>query len=176
DTVRLFAYDIEAAAVLNRIIDTFFGVQTKDTQGSMNELIKAVSQELEYMVKDIDDPEIFGLQELFEIASAPNPSVKSIAITGRKVAENCCELLTPSEGVNLRGNNTTLHSKISSLTPSLLRSKTYVLSYLRLLQSWGNHAAHSLDIHPIGIDACAVIIASMRVVEYTIQRSESKNW
>lgn len=86
----------------------------------MNELIKAVSQELEYMVKDIDDPEIFGLQELFEIASAPNPSVKSIAITGRKVAENCCELLIPSEDDNLGGNNNTLHSKISSLTPSLL--------------------------------------------------------
>lgn len=166
--VRVFAYDLVSASVINREIDRFFGSPFDENKTSTG-LLYALADDLKSQ-KDKFSGEIRKYLELIsQIATSPTPSVKSIAIEGRKLAEVCSRIIYKNWFPDKQNfSQMTLNQVVSCLQHKLLQEHAWILSYLRLLQSCGNNAAHS-NIHtPLNIvDACAILIASMRVAEFT---------
>ena len=162
--VRVFAHDLEAASILNSVIDGYFGVFINYNNSSL-ELLNAATEELHHKKKNFDESLKKQLDELYEIASSDKPSIKSIAISGRVLAEESSKILYRAWNI---GNDSrlSLNQAISEIQGKLLSEQPWILSYLRLLQSCGNNAAHSCTTTLSVMDACAVLISAIRIAEY----------
>lgn len=161
ETVRIFAYDLKAASILNNIIDSYFGIPSEQYSDSVRELFHTVTKELKDKIKE-------DLEELYNIANNKVPSIKSIAVAGRRLAEECSVRISKKWYANSSHNDMPLHLLISKIQDRLKKKKPWILSYLRLLQSCGNTGAHRGKQVLNMVDACAVLIATIRVAEFTI--------
>jgi O-acetyl-ADP-ribose deacetylase (regulator of RNase III) len=170
DTVKIFAYDLEAAAILNQTIDAHFGVSQENVTDYSQKLLTAIKEELVIKIKLINKEISDNLNDIYNLINMSYPSVKSIAVAGRILAEKCTELLInkwyPEEDIRYKD----LHNRIFMITNDINKSvtpKPWIISYLRLLQISGNFGAHNSKKLLNLTDAAAVIIAALRVAEYT---------
>ncbi len=166
-TVRIFAYDLKAASVLNNIIDSYFDVPIEQYSNSARELLRTATEELNHKKEKFKGQINKALNELYEIANTSNPSIKSIAVSGRILAEECSRCIHEKWYSNTDSGYLTLNERISKIQHRLLKEQSWILSYLRLLQSCGNSAAHPGKAVLNMVDACAVLISGIRVAEYT---------
>jgi hypothetical protein len=163
DTIRLFVYSLTDAAIVNRHIDEFFETFVDGATSSL--LFKASLDELKENINSFDDVLKEYMMDLYNIASVNSPSISSLAIIGRKIAELCVTILIDMTVPELNKKNTNLDKKINKLYEHL--ENRWFYSYFRLLQFAGNHAAHDIPIQLTFEDASAILIASMRLAEYT---------
>ncbi|PTN09299.1 hypothetical protein C8N47_105140 [Mangrovibacterium marinum] len=167
ETVRVFAYNLQAAAKLNQLIDTFFGHEQKQPSSTSVELLKASKQELKEKIGGFHEQLRHNLDEVSNLLDSPNPSVKSIAVAGRNLAETCSENLLNIWFPEEDASELNLNERIQMIQDKIRKEKSWMLSYFRLLQSSGNIGAHSsrqvLDL----VDATAIVIAVLRIAEYT---------
>ncbi|QZE15756.1 hypothetical protein K4L44_07960 [Halosquirtibacter laminarini] len=166
-TVRVFAYDLKAASRLNHIIDAFFGEDTEPTSSTSLELLRTCRQELIEKIDSLNEHLIPHLEEINNLLKSPSPSVKSIAVAGRVLAEKSTECLINVWHPEIDTSKMTLHERIGTIQPKILKDSGWMLSYFRLLQTSGNSGAHNTNHIITAIDAVAIILASLRVAEYT---------
>jgi hypothetical protein len=166
-TVRVFAYDIKAAATLNQLIDNFFGHGAEDPSSTSFELLQASRLELLEKSDGFHENIRPNMEEIINLLDTPNPSVKSIAVAGRSIAENCSEYLLniwfPQENATLLN----LNARILKIQEELKKETGWMLAYFRLLQSSGNYGAHHSKQTLTIIDAAAIVIGVLRIAEFT---------
>jgi O-acetyl-ADP-ribose deacetylase (regulator of RNase III) len=164
--VRLFAYDFEKIATLNRIIGEFFDVPR---EASASALLAAATAELKQKLSTFNYDQVRdGLLEIWQLASAPNAHAGSIATRGRVFAESCCKILftlfLPQQECP-----EALGGMLHGLQPFLKARQNWILAYLRLLQFCGNTGAHDTGARVTLTDAAAVVVSVIRVAEFTSQ-------
>jgi len=164
---------LEAASVLNNIIDNYFGMPVEQYSNSARELLRMAAEELNHKIENFKGKIRKALYELYEIANTPNPSIKSIAVSGRILAEECSRCILEKWDSNTGSEPITLNERISKIQHRLIKEQSWILSYLRLLQSCGNSAAHPGEAVLNMVDACAVLISGIRVAEYTAKLENS---
>ncbi|QZT37451.1 hypothetical protein K5X82_00820 [Halosquirtibacter xylanolyticus] len=166
-TVRVFAYDLKAASKLNHTIDAFFGQDTAPSSTTSLELLRTCQQELEGKIGGFSETLLPHIEEINNLLNTPTPSVKSIAVAGRVLAEICSECLINIWSPDIDTTTLSLNEMLSMLHTKILEDAGWMLSYFRLLQSSGNtgahHSRHTLTV----IDAVAIVLATLRVAEYT---------
>jgi hypothetical protein len=165
-SVKVSAYDVKAASILNRVIDSHFNSYSEFTDNSISRLFKASTEELSNHLTLFKGEIHYALKELYNMANNSQPSIKSIAIQGRILAEICSRMLFKELFPENEVEKLTLNNLIQKIQNYLLNNAAWILSYLRLLQSCGNSAAHSLEDKLTVADACAVIISSIRLTEF----------
>lgn len=164
--VRVFAYDFEKIAVLNRIIGDFFDVPREP---SVSALLSAATAELKQKLIEFHNERIReGLTEIWQLAAAADAHAGSIATRGRVFAETCCKMLFARY---LPGQTCpdSLGPMLFELQPFLKVRQNWILAYLRLLQFCGNIGAHDTVARVTLTDASAVIVSVIRVAEFTSQ-------
>ncbi len=162
-SIRLFSYNLDDAVLINKYIDQFFGVYTDNDASQL--LFTATVEELKDKICLYENDFNAYMLDLYTIASAKNPSLKSLAIAGRKIAEFCVNLLVDIYEPTKQTNKNTLDKNINIISSHLDCSWFY--SYFKLLQLSGNHAAHSFPLQLNLTDSSAIIISSMKLIEYT---------
>jgi hypothetical protein len=105
------------------------------------------------------------ITDLISLADSNHASLNTFGIKGRIFAERLCDKLIVMYGIT-QEEPSTLHSKITGLTPMLLNDRPYVLSHLRLLQTYGNQAAHGVGTELNHQDAASIIISMIRLVDF----------
>lgn len=91
-TVRVFSLQLEHVALLNRALDD------REFAAEESSILSAASEELRRRVgEDWDEATHAVLKELLQIATASDPSARSIALQGRRVAEAVIRRLTREE-------------------------------------------------------------------------------
>ncbi len=164
--VRVFAYDFEKIAVLNRIIGDFFNVPR---ESSVSALLAAASAELKQKIPLFSNERVReGLTEIWQLAAAADAHADSIATRGRVFAETCCKMLFSRYLPNQICPDS-LGPMLFDLQPFLKAKQNWILAYLRLLQFCGNMGAHDTVARVTLTDASAVIVSVIRVAEFTSQ-------
>jgi hypothetical protein len=162
--VRVFAYDFEKIAVLNRIIGDFFDVPR---EASVSALLSAATAELRQKIPEFPNERVReGLTEIWQLAAATDAHADSIATRGRVFAETCCKMLFARYLPNQTCPDS-LGPMLFDLQPFLKAKQNWVLAYLRLLQFCGNISAHDTVARVTLTDAAAVIVSVIRVAEFT---------
>lgn len=164
EVVRLFAYSFESIAVLNKTIDELLN---SHHAGPASALLGAATAELKEKLPQFRHPNLrAGLGALVQLASASEPSVKSIAVEGRVLAEAAAELLhehfLPAKSCPKK-----LFDRLAAIQPHIKALQEWILPYFHLLQLCGNSAAHGVASKVDSTDAAAVVVASIRVAEFT---------
>lgn len=152
-TVRVFTLRLEHVAILNRALDgRRFEERTSALVGPSEELQRRLEE------GRWSEPIRVALEHLLQIASAPDPSMQSIALEGRRLAEAALRTLW-QEGVVERDamRADRLEAPLGSGEP---------FEHLELLLSQGRSAAAggSVNAH----DAAMVIDAALRSAEMTL--------
>jgi hypothetical protein len=161
--VRLFAYDFEKIATLNRIIGEFFDAPR---EASASALLAAATAELKQKLSTFSQDQVReGLSEIWQLASAPDAHADSIATRGRVFAESCCKLLF-AHFLRQQECPEALGGMLHELQPFLKARQNWVLAYLRLLQFCGNTGAHDTGVRVTLTDAAAVVVSVIRVAEF----------
>lgn len=164
--VRVFAYDFEKIAVLNRIIGDFFNFPR---EASASALLAAASAELKQKIPVFSNERVReGLTEIWQLAAASDAHADSIATRGRVFAETCCKMLSARYLPNQTCPDS-LGPMLFDLQPFLKAKQNWILAYLRLLQFCGNMGAHDSAARVTLTDASAVIVSVIRVAEFTSQ-------
>ena len=136
-TIRVFTLELEHVAVLNRALDD------RDFSVRDSALLIACDQLQGQLNRQTwSEPVRLALKHLLEIASAPDPSLQSIALEGRRIAETVLRALA-------RGADRT-----NLATP-----------HLQLLLSHGRSAAEGVSV--ASNDAVMILYAAMRAAELT---------
>jgi len=165
EVVRIFANDLEKVAVLNQAINFVLGFSV---QQSASALLAAAAEELRQKVSGFTVAEIAEiLSRIAELARSDYPSANGVAIEGRKLAEVCTKTL-----FQRLNPNTQLPGKLVGLINGVEEyikktKESWILNYLRLLQTVGNNAAHASSGNVNLTDAAAVVLAAIRVAEFT---------
>lgn len=164
EVVRLFAYDFEKIAILNRPIGDFLQVRP---QFSASALLSAATEELKQKLASVFDSNARQiLEELLQLAASPNARADSIASKGRVFAEQTCgqifKQFFPGQSCP-----DSLNPRLALIQQEINKRKQgWVVSYLRLLQACGNSALHDFPV-PLNLtDAAAVVVSAIRVAEY----------
>jgi hypothetical protein len=165
-TVRVFANTMEAASILNRTIDGYFGSDYSNESSTSNHLLSAAVEELKQKVNDFPELIQKEMSDLLSVSSINSVSIKSIAISGRIIAEIVSEKLIEYWYPEKMEENLTLNSMIGIFQFKLMKERSYILSYLRLLQSCGNMTAHNNRNSLNTADASAIVISTIRVAEF----------
>ncbi len=156
--VRVFARDLEKVAALNMAIDRQYG---RPSPG-VSQLLRAALEELKALVDRLQQAEVKeALNDLYQVADVSEPSVKSIAIEGRKVAETCALGLLRVYYPNQSAGE--LWQCLNAIQDDLLKNRAWVFSYLKLLQTYGNKAAHPGQFKTTVADAAAIVVSATRV-------------
>jgi hypothetical protein len=152
--VRVFAHGLEDVALLNRALDD------RDFSASNSALLSAC-QELRRRLdrEDWREPVRAALKDLLQIASAPDPSLQSIALEGRRIAEVVLRLLSREEGAV--GDLFAAEGDASGR-----RRADLAAPHLQLLLAHGRSAAAGERVD--SSDAVMVVYAAMRVAEMTL--------
>jgi hypothetical protein len=159
--IRIFANQFETIGMLNQKIN---GLLNRN-MAVPSQLLGAAFEEIQVLGKGQLSPLSHGIiEKLTDLSVAENNSLNSFGIAGRHFAENLSgELLSIFRIEETPGS---LHQKIQLLTPVLVTERPYVISYLRLLQNYGNQVAHPGNPNLNHQDAAAIIIAVVRIVDY----------
>ena len=133
-TIRVFTLELEHVAALNRALDD------RDFSAGDSALFMACDQLRRQLERPSwSEPVRMALKDLLEIASAPDPSLQSIALEGRRIAETVLRVL--SRGAEIA-------------TP-----------HLQLLLAHGRSAAQGEPVS--SNDAVMILYAAMRAAELT---------
>lgn len=159
--VRVFARNFESIGALNKKINELLNrneaVHTSLLDAAIEETRQISSNQLSTLSATT-------ISNLLSISAAENTSLNICGLNGRIFAETICnEFLVIYNITNITNN---LDSKIRELTPALKQDRPYVLSYLRLLQAYGNQVAHTGNPNLNYQDAAAIIIAIVRIVDF----------
>jgi hypothetical protein len=128
--VRVFAYDLVSASVINREIDRFFGSPFDENKTSTG-LLYALADDLKSQTDKFSGEIRKYLELISQIATSPTPSVKSIAIEGRKLAEVCSRIIYKNWFPDRQNfSQMTLNQVVSCLQTRLLQEQAWILSYL----------------------------------------------
>jgi hypothetical protein len=166
--VRVFAHDLEKVAILNRTIDSVLKYPDGDLAPTSS--VKAASEELETVLKGTEDRAIRNaLDELKQLASVAAVSPKSVAIQGRVVAEICCDQLFKKSFPD-KPLPYTLKDRIAVLQSRISGELPWMFSYLKLLQTCGNHFAHPSAYRLEAGDVAAVLLAAARFASFVDER------
>jgi hypothetical protein len=164
--VRVFAYDFEKIATLNRIIGEFFDAPREPVSSA---LLSAATAELKQKIPTLTDERMReGLTEIWQLAAAPDAHADSIATRGRVFAETCCKALH-ARFLAQQECPDGLGGMLHDLQPFLKVRQNWILAYLRLLQFCGNTSAHDNAVRVTLTDAAAVVVSVIRVAEFTDQ-------
>lgn len=143
-TVRVFTLELEHVAVLNRALDD------REFSAGNSALLSAcrdLSRRLESGYWS--EPLRTALKDLLQIASAPDPSMQSIALVGRRIAEVALRVgLHAAEDENAKRRRADLAAP-----------------HLQLLLAHGRSAATGERVE--SNDAVMILYAAMRVAEMT---------
>jgi hypothetical protein len=144
-TVRVFTLELEHVAVLNRALDD-------REYGAGNSALAAACHHLRTRLEsgNWSEPVRAALKDLVEIASAPDPSMQSIALEGRRIAEVVLRV-----GALGAGDEAAERRRADLAAP-----------HLQLLLAYGRSGAVGERIE--SIDAVMVLYAAMRVAEMTV--------
>ncbi|MGV8963798.1 MAG: hypothetical protein ACOH2V_10535 [Candidatus Saccharimonadaceae bacterium] len=168
--IRVFARNFESIGALNIKINE----QLNRNEVVHNNLLDAAIEE----AKDISSKEISLLSKntilnLLSLSAANHSSLNTFGINGRFFAESICDEFIRIFEIAAR--TTTLETKIKEITLSKKLERQYVISYLRLLQSYGNQVAHPGNPNLNHQDAAAIIIAIVRIVDFYELKNNTAN-
>jgi hypothetical protein len=159
--IRVFARNFKAIGALNKKINELLNRKEADHTSLLN----AAVEEAREIAKNKLSPLSFStISNILSLAEAEHASLNSFGINGRHFAESICDEFLKIYNLTLETN--TLDSKIRELTMPIKNERSYVVSYLRLLQSYGNQAAHPGNPILNHQDAAAIIIAIVRIVDF----------
>jgi hypothetical protein len=159
--IRVFANSWQAIGSLNLMINRFF--QREEAVKSQL-LLAAIEEMKELKAKDLSVLSKDTLQKLVSLSEAAHVSLNTFGIAGRHFAEKVTADLYVYYA--LGDMPETLHLKIVGLMHSLVNERPYVVSYIRLLQNYGNQAAHTGQSNLNHLDASAIIIAVIRIIDF----------
>ena len=164
--VRVFAHDLDKVAALNLAINKRLGYQD---QRSAAALLRAATAELRQKIATFGDTELAReLRMLVQLGEAPNPASFAVAVKGRTVAEVCTKRLFVQikPGALFPGKLAGLINEVEMFIKQ--KNQGWILNYLQLLRTVGNNEAHSSTGTVTLTDAAAVIVAAIRVTEFTM--------
>jgi hypothetical protein len=159
--IRVFARNFESIGVLNKKINEILNrneaIHTSLLDAAIEETRQIAGNQLSTLSANT-------ISNLLTITAAENTSLNICGLNGRIFAETICnEFLVM---YNIANITTNLDSKIRELTQAIRQDRPYVLSYLRLLQTYGNQVAHTGNPNLNYQDAAAIIIAIVRIVDF----------
>lgn len=162
--IRIFAYDFESIGLLNTNIDSHLN-RPRDTVTD-HALLRAIHQDIQNLPPGLIAPILEEVQQYIQLITVPELSIVPAAMVGRLIAERIALVLVQRHEL-LLDPLSTLEMKLSALKPILLSDPypRYALSYLRLLQSIGNAAAHLSRTPLTSNDIIAVGVAIIRLVQ-----------
>jgi len=161
--VRVFAYNFESIGILNQKINAVLN----RNEAVHSNLLDAALEELEVLSSGgISALSSHTIERLKSLSGADHISLNTFGITGRQFAENVVEEFIKLYHIEPEESAISLHQKIQAITPKIITDRPYVISYLRLLQNYGNQAAHSGNPNLNHQDAAAVIIAIVRIIDF----------
>jgi hypothetical protein len=159
--IRVFARNFESIGALNIKINE----KLNRNEAVYNNLLDAAIEEAkEISLKEISLLSRNTISNLFSLSSADHSSLNTFGINGRLFAESICDEFI--KNYEIKAVTTTLDSKIKEIANKIRIERPYVLSYLRLLQSYGNQVAHTGNPNLNHQDAAAIIIAIVRIVDF----------
>lgn len=161
---NIFAYDLKAVSNINLNINNFLKIESQNLID--NNLFSALVLEFDNLEYSNINAEVKNtIIQFVNLINTPNINLVSIAITGRKVCEQLLMQVTIDLNIKVEPYFT-LNNAIHSISPNLLTNKKpYILSYLRLLQSCGNVAAHSVNSNLAVHDVVAISISIIRICQ-----------
>ena len=159
--IRVFARNFESIGALNKKINELLNrneaVHTSLLDAAIEETRQIASNQLSTLSANT-------ISNLLSISTAENTSLNICGLNGRIFAETICnEFLVM---YNITNITTNLDSKIRELSTVIRQDRPYVLSYLRLLQTYGNQVTHTGNPNLNYQDAAAIIIAIVRIVDF----------
>jgi hypothetical protein len=164
--INIFAHDFESVALLNLNID--YVLNRQKPTSLHHELMYAVNDEIQTLAKQNESSEYPEINQFAQLINSPGVSVDSIATFGRKVCELYADKILIRFSLN-PPQPSNLDAKIKTFSPLLLNStKSYILSYIRLLQACGNIAAHQINNSLSEYDMAAISIAIIRVHQFLL--------
>jgi hypothetical protein len=159
--IRIFANNFRSISSLNLKINELF--HRKEPVKS--QLLNAALEELNLLeTTSLTSLSIQTVQKLISLAGAEHATLNPFGIAGRIYAETLT--LELCHRFKTEEIPSTLHLKIAQLTPHLKVVRPYVISYLRLLQNYGNLSAHAGNAGLNHQDAAAIIIAVVRIIDF----------
>jgi len=159
--IRVFARNFESIGALNIKINEHLN----RNEAVHNNLLDAAIEEAKAIcLKEISPLSKSTISNLLSLSAADHSSLNSFGINGRLFAESICDEFIRINKIS--AETTTLDSKIREISNKIRMERPYVLSYLRLLQSYGNQVAHSGNPNLNHQDAAAIIIAIVRIVDF----------
>lgn len=161
--IRVFAYNFESIGVLNQKINAVLNLN----EAVHSNLLDAALDELEVLASGgISDLSNHTIERLKSLSGAAHISLNTFGITGRQYAERVVGEFIKFYHVEPEESVVSLNHKIQALTPKIITDRSYVVSYLRLLQNYGNQAAHAGNLNLNHQDAAAIIIAIVRIIDF----------
>lgn len=160
EQVNIFAYGNESIGILNLSLNA--SLHQKQISTSNNIMLQAIKEELDMIIQAHPEHFLDEMTRLTQLITAPNVSIEPIAIHCRIICEAYSKKILESHNIEFHVHST-LESRIQQLKPLLLGNKPYVLSYLRLLQSCGNIAAHESSSVLTNHDLIAILLSVIRV-------------
>lgn len=159
--IRVFAWDFESIGVLNKKINE----QLKRTEIVHTSLLNEAMNEARKILRGkISQLSFDTITDLISLNDSHFSSYSSIGIKGRVFAENVCDEFLKMYGIKLESS--TLHLKISGFAEKLRIERPPVESHLRLLQTYGNKAAHSIGREFNHLDAASIVISILGVIGF----------
>jgi hypothetical protein len=150
-TVRVVTHDLEHVAILNRALDD------RDYPVANSALLVACRELRQRLERgEWSDPVRAALKDLLAITSAREPSLTSIALEGRRVAEVVMREMA-------RGEVDEPALLQSDAGPGSSERSDLVTPYLQLLLAQGQAAAAGVSVG--SNDAVMVVYAAMRAAE-----------
>lgn len=163
---NVFAFSIEVIAIINININRFSSRQSSNPMEQR--LVSAMSEELKSLSKGSNPLINDSIHELLSLLFSPNVGISPIAMQGRIFAELYAKLYFEKWdcGSDLALIDNKLESYIKSISVSLRnKNKSYLISYLRLLQTCGNMAVHEGERQLVDMDIVAIMVAVVRLAQ-----------
>ena len=159
--IRIFANSFQAIGSLNLKINQIY----QREEATSSQLIEAATAELKALAKQpLSDLSAQTVANLVSLSKFKHHSFNTYGIAGRYYAE-----LVTSEffyWLDLGIKPDTLHLKLAAMQHPLVEMQPTVYSYLRLLQNYGNQAAHAKNRHLNHQYATAIIIAIVHIIDF----------
>jgi hypothetical protein len=159
--IRVFANNFESVGVLNRKINALL----HRSEAGPSHLLEAALHEIpDLRGSNLSDISAEVAEKIIALSMARNSSLAPFGLAGRHFAEKVtAHWLKQMEFTEIAYN---LHGRIKQVELMLLSERPYVLSYLRLLQNYGNQVSHCDNPGLTHQDAAAIVIAIARIIDF----------
>ena len=159
--IRIFANSWQAIGSLNLKINRYL----QREEANQSQLLSAAIEEVRTLnLTALSELSHDTIRKLISLSEASHGSFTAFGIAGRHFAERITNTLYAY--YDLGDCPDTLHLKILGLTHAIIGDRPYVVSHLRLLQNYGNQAAHAGHHHLNHQDVAAIIIAIVRIIDF----------